>query len=35
MPMGNVPMAISAGTMAGAQVNAALIQEDFDAAEAA
>jgi len=34
-PMANVPMAASAGAMAGAALNMALVTEDFDQAEAA
>ncbi|ROR74176.1 NAD(P)/FAD-dependent oxidoreductase [Bogoriella caseilytica] len=34
VPMGNVPMAISAGTMAGAMANMAMVTEDFDLAVA-
>lgn len=33
-PMGNIPMSISAGTMAGAMVNSTLIAEEFDLATA-
>ena len=34
-PMANVPMAVSAGTMAGAAANMALVSEDFDLAQGA